>query len=232
MTYKIKNWSKFQHFKDRKPPWVKLYRDLLDDIEWFELSPVYAKNLINIWLIASEYNGELPDNKTLAFRLRVKNQELTAILTNLSHWLEQVDINTISSRYQSDSLETEIETEIETETETEKAICTELKVPPCPHQEIINLYHFVLPELPRVEIWNKTREGYLKQRWRELFADFECKSEAEGLDWFKTEFFPHIKKSQFLTGKVQSKDRKPFLADLEWVIKPTNFTKIIEGKYK
>ena len=80
MTYKIKNWSKFQHFKDRKPPWVKLYRDLLDDIEWFELSPVYAKNLINIWLIASEYNGELPDNKTLAFRLRVKNQELTAIL--------------------------------------------------------------------------------------------------------------------------------------------------------
>jgi hypothetical protein len=33
-------------------------------------------------------------------------------------------------------------------------------------------------------------------------------------------------------GKVQSKDRKPFLADLEWMIKPTNFTKIIERKYE
>ena len=26
---KIKNWSKFQHFKDRKPPWVKLYPGLM-----------------------------------------------------------------------------------------------------------------------------------------------------------------------------------------------------------
>jgi hypothetical protein len=33
VTIRIKNWAQFQHFKDRKPPWVKLYRDLLDDME-------------------------------------------------------------------------------------------------------------------------------------------------------------------------------------------------------
>jgi hypothetical protein len=230
MTYRIKNWSKFQHFKDRRPPWIKLYRDLLDDLEWFELDPVSSKNLINFWLIASEFNGELPSIEILAFRLRLKKQEVTAILSKLSHWMEQDDNSTISTRYQSDSTERETETEIERETET--TILVESKIPPCPHSAIINIYHEVLPELPRVVSWNKTREGYLKQRWRQMFIEFECKDTEDGLDWFRNDFFVFVKGSKFLTGKVVNKDRKPFLADLEWMIKPTNFTKIIERKYE
>lgn len=114
----------------------------------------------------------------------------------------------------------------------EKTISKESAIPPCPHDEIIFLYHQILPELPRVVSWTETRKSYLKQRWRQLFAEFECKTSEQGLEWFKTDFFPFIKDSKFLTGRVESKDRKPFVADLEWVIKPTNFTKIIEGKYK
>ena len=115
--------------------------------------------------------------------------------------------------------------------ELEKASSAESKIPPCPHQAIIDIYHQTLPELPKVISWNKTREAHLKQRWRELFIEFECKSTEEALDWFKNDFFQFIKNSKFLTGRTQSKDRRPFLADLEWVIKPTNFTKIIERKY-
>lgn len=112
-----------------------------------------------------------------------------------------------------------------------KASSAESKIPPCPHQAIIDIYHQTLPELPKVISWNKSREAHLKQRWRELFTEFECKSTEEALDWFKNDFFQFIKNSKFLTGRTQSKDRRPFLADLEWVIKPTNFTKIIERKY-
>ena len=112
---KIKNWNKFQHFKDRKPPWVKLYRDVLDDIEWYELDPLASKVLVMCWLIASEDDGKLPSAKTLAFRLRMTEKQTIECLNKLSHWLEQDDINTISERYQSDSLETERETEKETE---------------------------------------------------------------------------------------------------------------------
>ena len=111
-------------------------------------------------------------------------------------------------------------------------ILVESKIPPCPHSEIINIYHEVLPELPRVVSWNKTREGYLKQRWRQMFIEFECKDTEDGLDWFRNDFFAFVKGSKFLTGKIVNKDRKPFLADLEWMIKPTNFTKIIERKYE
>ena len=116
----IKNWKKFQHFKDRKPPWVKLYRDVLDDLEWYELDPLASKVLVMCWLIASEDDGKLPPAKTLAFRLRMSEKQTNDCLNKLSHWLEQDDISVISERYQSDSLETETETETETEKEREK----------------------------------------------------------------------------------------------------------------
>ena len=115
---RIKNWTKFQHFKDRRPPWVKLYRDILDDLEWHELDPLAAKVLVMLWLIASENDGRIPDNKTLAFRLRLTEIKTKEILIKLSHWLEQDDINPISSGYQLDSTETERETEVEKEKET------------------------------------------------------------------------------------------------------------------
>jgi hypothetical protein len=117
---KIKNWSKFQHFKDRKPPWVKLYRDVLDDMEWYELDPLASKVLVMCWLIASEAEGRLPTSKILAFRLRMSEKQTIDCLNKLSHWLEQDDINAISEQYHFDSPERETETETETKKEKEK----------------------------------------------------------------------------------------------------------------
>ena len=120
---RIKNWNKFQHFKDRKPPWVKLYRDLLDDIDWHELDAQASKVLVMLWLIASEEDGNIPSTKTLAFRLRMTEKQTIDCLNKLSHWLEQDDISVISERYQSDGLETETETKRETKKETAIAVC-------------------------------------------------------------------------------------------------------------
>jgi len=114
---RIKNWDRFQHFKDRKPIWIKLYRDLLDDLNWHELDPKSAKALVMIWLIASEDLGTLPETKTLAFRLRMSEKETKEVVTRLSSWLEQDDINTISEGYQDDMLEKRRE-----ETKKEKEI--------------------------------------------------------------------------------------------------------------
>jgi hypothetical protein len=120
---KIKNWSKFQHFKDRKPPWVKLYRDVLDDMEWYELDPLASKVLVMCWLIASEDDGRLPNSKTLAFRLRMTEKQTIDCLNKLSHWLEQDDIDLISEQYQTDSLETERETETKKEKKATAVVC-------------------------------------------------------------------------------------------------------------
>jgi hypothetical protein len=118
MTIMIKDWNKFQHFKDRTPPWVKLYRDILDDPDWHCLDGDSAKTLVMLWLIASEdetHEGKLPDSRRLAFRLRITEHELKQVLNKLNHWLISDDIAAISPGYRRDAPETETETETETE---------------------------------------------------------------------------------------------------------------------
>lgn len=108
MAIRIKDFSKFQHFKDRSPPWVKLYRDILDDPDWHELDGDSAKILVMLWLIASEdetKQGLLPDDRKLRFRLRITEKALEQSITKLSHWLERDDIELISERYQLDAPE-------------------------------------------------------------------------------------------------------------------------------
>jgi uncharacterized protein YdaU (DUF1376 family) len=107
------------------------------------------------------------------------------------------------------------------------------KLPGCDHKSVVELYHQLLPTMRRVEVWNDTRAGYLRQRWREVAVELsESKeiSHADVLTWWE-EFFKHVGKSKFLTGKVNDKSGRTFVADLEWLIKPSNFAKIVEGKY-
>lgn len=125
MTLYIRNWSKHQHFKDRTPPWIKLYRDILDDPDWHDLDGDTAKVLVSLWLIASEdetHKGALPNMRRLAFRLRMKESQLNQVLTKLSGWLYQDDIDAVSGKHQPDAPETETEAETlqRTETEAEK----------------------------------------------------------------------------------------------------------------
>jgi len=120
MNYRIKNWEKFQHFKDRRPPWIKLYRDILDDLEWFKLDSDSKAFLVELWLLASEdkdYTGNIPAIEVISFRLRKPVEVINNLVSSISHWLERTDIETISKRYQDGSPETETETERETETE-------------------------------------------------------------------------------------------------------------------
>jgi len=105
MSIRVKNWSQFQHFKDRKPIWIKLYRELLDDIQWHELDAKSSKVLVMLWLLASEDDGNLPDIKTISFRLRMPESEVNACISRLSHYLEQDASTVISSVYQPDTLE-------------------------------------------------------------------------------------------------------------------------------
>jgi uncharacterized protein YdaU (DUF1376 family) len=106
-------------------------------------------------------------------------------------------------------------------------------LPTCQHQAVMDLYHQHLPTLRRVEVWNATRQGYLRQRWREVAEELSQGKQIQTddvLTWWG-DFFKHIGRSKFLTGKVNSKDGRVFTADLEWILKPSNFAKIVEGKY-
>jgi uncharacterized protein YdaU (DUF1376 family) len=106
-------------------------------------------------------------------------------------------------------------------------------LPKCNHKAVVDLYHEHLPTLRKVEVWNDARKGYLRQRWREVAAELSEKeemSEQVMLDYW-ARLFKYISQSKFLTGRVNDKGGRAFVADLEWILKPSNFAKIIEGKY-
>jgi hypothetical protein len=113
MSLQVKDWNNFQHYKNRRPPWIKLYRELLDTPGWFDLSGDEAKALINLWLIASETNdGSLPASDVLAFRLRVASNVLADILNSLVSKGFIVDAsNVLAPCYQDASAEREGEGE-------------------------------------------------------------------------------------------------------------------------
>lgn len=58
----VKNWDNFQHYKDRTPPWIKLYNHLLDDFEFSCLPDASKAHLLSIWLLASRTNNKIPNN--------------------------------------------------------------------------------------------------------------------------------------------------------------------------
>jgi len=126
MKIQIKNWAKFQHYKDRSPPWIKLHRGLLDDYGWHCLQDASKALAPCIWLIASESDAGVIEAsaEALAFRLRVTPAKLAACLKDLESkgfiTTQEVDASALlADCSQGACLETETEGEVETETEGE-----------------------------------------------------------------------------------------------------------------
>lgn len=114
-----KNWSKFQHYKDRCPPWIKLHRDLLNDRHFASL-PLASKALAPLlWLLASESKDGTFDAsfEELAFRLHFSSKDIEVGLTSLIDKGFFVDASTMLAP----CLQVAIpERETERETEAEK----------------------------------------------------------------------------------------------------------------
>lgn len=85
MTITIKNWQRHQHYKSRQPPWVKLHASLLCSRQWFALSGEAAKQLICLWLLASETKGGVIEDSAedIAFRLHSTVEELSPLWQEL-----------------------------------------------------------------------------------------------------------------------------------------------------
>jgi hypothetical protein len=103
----------------------------------------------------------------------------------------------------------------------------------CPHNEILALWTEVLPTLPQhlPAMWRGTRSDHLRARWKETAVTELWVDKAAGLTYFRR-LFAFIGQSDFLMGRAKVVgDRRPFMAELEWVIRPSNWAKVVEGKY-
>ncbi len=86
----------------------------------------------------------------------------------------------------------------------------------------MSVYHEALPQHPHVEKLTDTRKGLIRQRWSQDLPTIEA--------W--RNYFTDVQASKFLTGRADPRPGKPpFIADLEWLCRPSSFAKVAEGKY-
>lgn len=98
-------------------------------------------------------------------------------------------------------------------------------VPDCPHEEILEAYHRELPACTRMQVWDERRRAMLRSRWREA-------PERQDVEWWAGLFRWIASDCPFLVGQSDTAHgREPFLLDLEWLVRPANFVKVIEGRY-
>jgi len=105
--YKIKNWEEFQPplRPDRNVIWIKLYRKVLDDFDWSNLADSNKATLIELWLLASEDEGNLPAVDEIAFRLRRDKSFINKQLEQLSSFVLRDGSDSSATRQQVGSLE-------------------------------------------------------------------------------------------------------------------------------
>jgi hypothetical protein len=79
----VKNWSHFQHYGKRNPPWIKLHRALIDDYAFCALPDDVKGHLVLLWLYASQNNGRIPiDEPFLQKKLSITDLDLGGLVAD------------------------------------------------------------------------------------------------------------------------------------------------------
>lgn len=111
------------------------------------------------------------------------------------------------------------ETDTDTETETETTTPYPLKggqQDPVPYAEIVELYHSICTSFPKLRAVEGNRRKQIAARWKKY----------KGIDAFR-ELFERTEASDFLKGE----NERGWSADFDWLMRPTNMSKVLEGKY-
>lgn len=121
-TFHIKNFDRLQHYKDRSPPWIKLYNGLLDDYAFAHLPDACKAHLLAIGLLASRYSNKIPlDADWISKRINATETVDLKTLIESGFIIPDQECSTLLA----DSLQVAIpEREGETQLETEKRTTT------------------------------------------------------------------------------------------------------------
>lgn len=166
---RIKNWEKFQHYKDRAPPWIKLHRELLDDYEFSRLQDASKAHLMLIWMLASQLDNRIPnDQEWIAKKIGATGKIDIKSLIDLGFLYVEDDASKPLA---------ECSSEREAETYREEAEEERTPLPPEPDEQI--------PEGIPVESWDawKAHRGKdFTKRAQKLALSYLEKWHAKGHD--------------------------------------------------
>lgn len=221
----VKNFERFQHYKNRNPPWIKLHAALLTDYEFSQLPDRSKGHLMLIWLLVSQRDDRrIPDDpKWVAAHLGSSEKiDLDILVTN--GWLiplaplEKAASDVISPTLALVENSARAETETETEQRRAELVDDEVSVP-----ELLESWNDICPALGLSAV-------------RELSASRKQKAASRLREHPKVAFwndvFREIRGSPFLLGQGPPNGKAPWRANFDWLIdNDTNCIKVAEGRY-
>jgi hypothetical protein len=108
------------------------------------------------------------------------------------------------------------------------------KLPTCPVQSIVDLYHQVLPELPKVRVMDKSREKAIRDRWAWVLTTNKpdgtrrAETAEQGVEWFRT-YFERTRDNDFLMGKTpRAGEHANWRPDIEFLLKSQGLKHVLE----
>jgi hypothetical protein len=84
----IKQWERFQHYKDRDPPWVKLYRDTLTTEAWVLGTDISRLIQLASTMLAARYSNKIPLKFDLIQRVLTLGCDEQTFLHAITHLVE------------------------------------------------------------------------------------------------------------------------------------------------
>lgn len=120
----VRNWEKYQHYKQRKPPWIKLYTSLIQSPDMIRYTAATRWHICGLMLLASQYDNLIPFDREWISHLIGAGTEIRwdEIFAGGMIQCKRNASNTLAPCMQHACLETETykEETYKEETETEK----------------------------------------------------------------------------------------------------------------
>lgn len=158
---KIVGWKKFQHYKNRNPPWIRLYREMVDNDAWRALPGDLAKFLVELWTVASELGteGTFPaDPMLICWRLKRDSAHASAVASMVVALGEagflKVPASMVASTNASSSASALAITRAEQRTENRGSSYSKTNNSPGERERGIPTQCEVVPARPEIRTWS------------------------------------------------------------------------------
>jgi hypothetical protein len=218
----VRNWTQYQHYKDRNPPWIKLHRELLTSHTWVAADDASRVLAISIMMLAAATGNKIPADPAYIQRVAYLNKvpDFTFLINcqfiDISEELNGASSTLAdASKFQA-SARPERETEGETKTEERRDIV--ISADAADLALAVEMYNQLADEkgLPKAQVLTASRKSSMRKRL----------AEAGGIEGWAYAI-SQIRSSAFLTGK----NDRGWKANLDFMLQQKSFTKLMEGSY-
>ncbi|MGJ7611124.1 MULTISPECIES: hypothetical protein [unclassified Variovorax] len=108
------------------------------------------------------------------------------------------------------------------------------RLPTCHPDQVVAIYHEVLPELPGVRVMDKAREKAIRERWQWVLSSTKpdgtrrATTAEEAFEWFRS-YFLRARENDFLMGRTpRSGEHANWKPDIEYLMKSSGLKQVLE----